>query len=96
MYFFPDQHGRIPVHILTSEGKRLHFHHWPCSTHVIHHPESNLKIKIFNASESDQNKSLFYKNFNVTANDLKEKKKFITPIAATKTLGYQSSLKNLL
>jgi len=55
-----------------------------------------LKIKIFNASESDQNKSLFYKNFNVTANDLKEKKKFITPIAATKTLGYQSSLKNLL
>lgn len=32
---------------------------------VIRHPESNLKIKIFNASESDQNKSSFYKNFNV-------------------------------
>ena len=53
---------------------------------VIHHPESNLKIKIFNASESDQNKSSFYKNFNVTANDLKEKKTFITPIAATKNI----------
>jgi len=33
-----------------------------------------LKIKIYNASESDQNKSLFYKNFKVTANYLKEKK----------------------
>jgi len=27
MYFFPDQHGRIPVHLMSSEGKRLQFHH---------------------------------------------------------------------
>jgi len=51
---------------------------------VIRHSESNFKIKIYNASESDQNKNSFYKNFNVTANDLK--KKFITPIAATQTI----------
>jgi len=71
MYLFPYQHGRIPVHILSSEGKRLS----TIDHVVIHHPESNLKIKICNASEIDQNKSSYYKNLNVTANDLKEKKK---------------------
>lgn len=49
---------------------------------IIRHPDCNLKIRINN----DQNKISYLKNFSVTANNVNEKKKFITPIAETLTI----------